>query len=193
MRQIGAWLVIGFLVPACGDVKDAAPDAGATPDAVVDAAPVSVKFDIGYIDAITITPSITEVSSVIAVINTSAAPLDLSTAKVIAFVDDNSSARMSFQKVEGSAVMLAAGRAGGRLSAAAKAKILVDGVIQEPLDDQTLNFSIAFETPPSLGTIVTAQAVLAIGDATIVLPFVLTTDDGVDIQLTHANRLSSDI
>ncbi len=195
MRLIGAWLVSCSLLVACGDVKEAEQDAGVTPDAAadaaIDAAPVAVRFDVGYVDSITVTPSITEVSSVIAVVNTSTAPLDLSTVKVIAFVDDNSNARMTFEKATGSTLKLAPGRAAGRLSPLAKSKVLVDGLVEEPLDDQMLNFSITFDTTPIVGQIVAAQAILGIGSATIVLPFVITTDNGVDIQLTHANRLSS--
>jgi hypothetical protein len=195
MKSISAWLVsCGFLV-ACGAVKEAEQDAGVTPDATadaaIDAATVVSRFDVGYVDSITVTPSITQVSSVIAVVNTSTGPLDLSTAKVIAFVDDSSNARMTFELAAGSTLKLAPGRAAGRLSPLAKSKVLVDGLIEEPLDDQMLNFSITFDTTPIVGQIVSAQAILGIGNATIVLPFVFTTDNGVDIQLTHANRLSS--
>jgi hypothetical protein len=195
MRLTGAWLASCCILVACGDVKEAEHDAGAIPDAAadaaIDAAPVTARFDVGYVDSITITPSTTEVSSVIAVVNTSNGPLDLSTARVIAFVDDNSNARMTFDKAAGSTLKLAPGRAAGRLSPLAKSKVLVDGLIEEPLDDQMLNFSITFETTPIVGQIVSAQAIIGVGTATIVLPFVLTTDDGVDIQLTHANRLPS--
>lgn len=195
MRLTGVWLVSCCSLVACGSVKEAEQDAGVTPDArpdaAVDAAPVATRFDVGYVDSITVTPSTTEVSSVIAVVNTSTGPLDLSTAKVIAFVDDNSNARMTFAKDTGSTLKLAPGRAAGRLSPLAKSKVLVDGLVEEPLDDQTLNFSITFDTTPIVGQIIAAQAIIGIGTATAVLPFVLTTDDGIDIQLTHANRLSS--
>jgi alcohol dehydrogenase YqhD (iron-dependent ADH family) len=178
----------------CGSIERGDADASldgpaAIPDAAIDAPKQGVKYDVGYIDTLTVTPNITSVFGFVAVVNMGTAPLALSTAQVVAFLDDNANLTWTFEKDTPSMALLSPGRAGGFLSLTAKSKVLANGVVTEAMDDQVLSFAMNFANPMVAGTVVHAQAVLSIEGVNVTLPFTITGATGTEPTLTSAKRV----
>lgn len=170
---------------------DAAADAAidAVPDAALDA-PAGVRFAVGYVDDVTLTPDIHDVFGFVAIVNTGTLPLDLSTANVATFEDDSMLLDWTFAKTTGSTAMLNPNRAAGKLTPAAKAQVVASDVIVEPFDETVLEFTMtAHTTQPELT--VNAKAVLSIGGVNVTLPIVITIAAGRDASLNSARRVSS--
>jgi len=178
----------------CGSVQstevDAAVDAASSAvDSMPDAAPAALKYDVGYVDNLTVTPDITGVFGFVAVVNMGTSQLNLSTASVVTYIDDNASVNWSLAKDKGSTTMLNPGRAAGFLTLAAKAKVLANGVVTEPVDDEILSFTMNFGTPLPAGDVINAQAVIAIDNVSATLPF--TINVGTSVQFNSAKRVSA--
>lgn len=182
---------------SCGSVEkgdeEPTPDGPSSPrDAGVDAAPARIRFDVGYVDAMTLTPNINSVFGFVAVVNTGTKPLALDTAKVVTFLDDSAAVTWVFGKETGSTAMLAPGRAAGMLTLAAQTKVLANDVVTEQLDDQMLTFQMTFSPRPSAGTVIKAQAVISIEGVNATLPFTLTVENAADVVMTSGRRVLSE-
>jgi hypothetical protein len=177
-----------------GDVAiDAAVDTAI--DAAVDAAidtpdPTFVAYDIGYVNDLTFTTSTTAVSHMLLVINRGSTALQLSTVSVKDVGDDNTSVAWSFAKKTDSTVMLRPGRAAGALSPLARETLVTSGLVPEPIDDQLLDFEMAFAAPAPLGTAVHGQAVITINGVDITVPFVIHVGDQPGLMFNDAKRIS---
>lgn len=203
MKRLWVGVVaIVFSTPAlgalasCGSVERSDVDASldgpaANPDAGIDAPRQGVRYDVGYIDTLTVTPNITSVFGFLAVVNMGTAPLKLATAQVVTYLDDNANLAWSFEKDTPSTAMLEPGRAGGFLSLTAKTKVLANDVVTEAMDDQVLSFAMSFATPMVAGTVVRAQAVLSIEGVNVTLPFTITGANGTEATLTSAKRVQA--
>jgi hypothetical protein len=179
----------------CGSVQstevDAAVDAAgdSAVDVMPDTASPPIRYDVGYVDNLTLTPDITGVFGFVAVVNMGTAQLNLSTASVVTFIDDNANVEWSFAKEKDSTAMLSLGRAAGFLTLAAKSKVLANGVVIEPFDDEILSFSMNFVTPLPSGASLNAQAVISIDNVNVTLPF--TINIGTGVQFNSARRVSA--
>jgi hypothetical protein len=168
---------------------DAAVDAA--PDAAPDAPAPVTRYDVGYVNDFTLAPSDNSVSGFLVVVNTGTKPLDLGTATVRAFSDDDATVEWSFTKAAGATLMLGPGRAAGSLTTAAKSLVLVGDVVAEPIDDETLDFSMVLPSTPDRGTTVHAQAVMRIDDVDATLSFVIHIAPGQGAELNSARRVSA--
>lgn len=175
----------------CGSVQSTEVDAAVVTagDAAIDAANPPVKYDVGYVDNLTVTTDITGVYGFVAVVNTGSAQLNLSTVSVVTFIDDHPTIQWSFAKEKDSMAMLAPGRAAGFLTLAAKSKVLANGVVTEPVDDEVLSFSMNFVAPLPAGVSLNAQAVISIDNVNVTLPFMINVGTGV--QFNSARRVSA--
>jgi hypothetical protein len=186
-------------VIGCGSVKANAPDAQTQtpPDAMlIDAATDSemagtVKYDVGYVNDITLTPNIYTVHSFTLVANRGTAPLKLSTTSIVTTSSDVSGVDWQFTKSGSSTVSLTPGRSAGALNSDAMAKLVTSGLVPEPSEDTALDFTMTFGTAPASGLTLHAQAVLRVDTANIVLPFTITVVAGGTPSLNSATRKSS--
>src|SRR5262245_38627043 len=135
----------------------------------------SSGYDVGYVDDFTVAPFDSEVVGFIVVVNMGGEPLDLSTAEIVAFEDSSDLVEWSLEERTGSKAMLAPGRAAGYLSAPAEGRVLVDGVVTEPVDDQNLNFAMTFGPLPDRASF-QAEARIRIGGLEAALPIEITVD-----------------
>jgi hypothetical protein len=181
----------------CGSVEDQPIDASPGPgiDAAVDALPDSaaggVKYDVGYVNEITVQVSDSgAISGFTLVVNKGTAPLDLSTALVVAVSDDNPAFTWSFEKVGNSIAMLSPERSAGLLNQLATTQIVTNGLVPEPIEDQILNFGMFVTPAPTAGLNLQTQAVLQIGTANIVLPFTVHYISG-STAVNSTRRISS--
>jgi hypothetical protein len=192
-------LVAGALTAAagCGNVVDSGADAavdargGGPVDGAPDAPSSVTRYAVGYVDNFTLTPDVLSISGFVAIVNTGTRPLNLSTASVTTFSDDNAAINWAFVKETGSSDMLDPGRAGGVLTQAAAAKVLTSNVVIEPIDDQLLNFTMGFATQLTAGVSLNAQAVISIDNVTATIPFRINVVSGPDVQFNSARRVSS--
>jgi hypothetical protein len=200
---------------ACGDVKSLSLDAAAPPggeagpapdatpidaalidaapiDALIDAAPAPVtKYDIAYITDITLNPNISSIFSFLLIVNKGTAPLKLETTTVVTYSDDSAGIDWTLTNNGVTTTMLRPDHAAGMLSPDVAAKLVDSGLVPEPIDDNTLNFTMAFTTPPPSGVTLRAQAVLRVETADIVLPFTINIVASGAPKYNVASRISS--
>ncbi|HMG56530.1 MAG TPA: hypothetical protein VK601_23685 [Kofleriaceae bacterium] len=193
-------LVVGAAgVMGCGSVKamepsvpppDAASDGPA--DASTDSAPVAViKYDVAYINDLTLTTSISNVHGILLVVNKGTAPLKLSTAAVVTYSNDFPGITWEFSKNGATTTMLVPGHAAGAIGPDVTAKLVDSGLVPEPIDDNTLDFTMTFPMEPPSGLTLHAQAVLQIESANIVLPFTLEIVGSGSPSLNATSRVTS--
>lgn len=181
----------------CGSVEDQPIDASPGPgiDAAVDAPPDSVaggvKYDVGYVNEITLSTATDSISGFTLVVNKGTAPLDLSTASVVTFSDDNPTFTWSFVKAGNSVATLSPERSAGLLSPLATTQIVTNGLVPEPIEDQTLNFEMFVTPAPTSGLNLHTQAVLQIDTANIVLTFTVHYISGSMTLINSTQRISS--
>lgn len=192
-------LVFAACAAGCGNVKSEQPDAGA-PRGVDDAAPDAAhdggasgpaRFDVAYINDFTINPNIESLFSFALVINKGTAPLKLQTTTVVTFSDDSAAIDWSLTKTGASTATLRPGSAAGMLNPDASAALVDTGLVPEPVEDNTLNFTMDFAEPPPAGVTLKAQAVLKIETTDLVLPFTITIVASGAPKYNAASRLSS--
>jgi hypothetical protein len=170
---------------------------GMTPDAEpkdagIDVAPASpTKYDIAYINDITINPNISSIFSFLIVVNEGTAPLKLETTSVVTYSDDNAGIDWQLTRSGATTAMLQPGHAAGMLNPDAVAKLVDSGLAPEPIDDNNLDFTMAFATPPTAGVTLRAQAVLRIETADIVLPFTISIVASGSPKYNAASRITS--
>jgi hypothetical protein len=186
------------VVAGCGNVKTLAPDAAmpsgddAGSDAALDAMPVGVaKYDIAYIDDITMGSNITSIFSFILVVNKGTVPLKLETTSVVTYSDDSASIDWQLTKNGATSTLLKPDHAAGSLAPDASAKLVDSGLVPEPIDDNMLNFTMAFPNMPPSGVTLKAQAVLRIETADVVLPFTINLVASGIPKYNVAARVSS--
>lgn len=121
-----------------------------------------VKYDVGYVNEITLSPSTDSISAFTLVVNKGAAPLKLATASVVTFSDDNPSFTWAFVKVGNSTAVLNSDRSAGLLSPLATTQIVTNGLVPERIDDQLLNFEMNISPAPTAGLNLHTQAVVRI-------------------------------
>jgi hypothetical protein len=175
---------------------DAAVDGAQVVDAVVDGAAVDssvpiARYDIAYINDITIDPGVSGMFAFLLVVNTGTAPLNLSTALVVSFSDDANNVDWTFTKPGDSTLILKPGHAAGCLSPTAMEDLVTGGIVTEPIDGDCpdifqglgLNFAMNFSTNPLPLVTFHAQAMLRIDGVDIVLPFTVHVDDSNNATL----------
>jgi hypothetical protein len=203
MRAGGVVVVLVGLASAagCGKVQQSVADAAPAP-ALLDAAAMvldvmpdtptpETRFDVGYVNDFTVPADTDSVFGFALVVNTGAAPLDLGTATVVTVTDDNDAVDWTFTKKAGSTTMLVPNHAAGLLTLAAHDKVVTGGVVSEPIDDQLLDFSMGFASPPTAGTSLHGQVVLEIQHSVAILPFTVSVVASGDLLLNVARRVSS--
>jgi hypothetical protein len=185
----------------CGSVKsERLIDAGETEDAAVDAPgdamvdappPGTTRYDVAYINEITFSAGGTSAAAFLLVVNKGTLPLDLATASVVTFSDDNAAVDWKFVEAATSTTRLAPEHAAGLLSGPATAQLVVSGLVPEPIDDRLITFEMSFVDPVIPGVTFGAQAVIQIGGANVVLPFIIHGSRGVDTVYNSAKRVAS--
>ena len=192
-RNLAALMACCGAMVGCGSVKTLMPEM--PPDAAIDAPdamqPAKTKYDVAYINDITIIPAITSINSLVLVVNKGTAPLKLSTVDVVTYSDDSADIGWAFSKSGATTTMLMPSQAAGQLTPDAQGKLVDSGLVREPVVDNMLNFSMAFSTTPPTGVILHAQVVLRIETTDIVLPFTIKIVSSGFLALNAASRLSS--
>jgi hypothetical protein len=150
-----------------------------------------IRYDVAYINEIHMPSDIGSVQGVVLIINRSAVPISLATLSVVSFVDNTPGADWIFAEDGKASVKLQPGRAAGALNPLSTAQIVDSGLAREPIDDQTLNFTMSFAFQPAPGLKFRARAVLELEHKQVTLPFeFFITRTGPVEQITAA-RLSS--
>jgi hypothetical protein len=192
---------VGWAVGAsigCGSVQGTQPDAGQPPaDGSTDTAPPSdtpistARYDVGYVDSVTLTSDVTALQGFIAIVNTGTEPLKLSTASVVTFSDDSLSIEWALTRKDQTTATINPNRASGFLTPLAQDKIVATGVVSEPFDEKILNFGMTFQAL-NVGDVLHAEAVLGIDNTKVTLPFTVTVAAGqADIRFNNARRISA--
>jgi hypothetical protein len=156
----------GVIVAGCGSVKMSSGD-GDNEDAT------ATKYDIAYVDDFTIDPNISSLFSFLLVVNEGEKPLSLQTATVVTYSDDSAGIDWQLTEDATTTIVLKPGHAAGLLSPGTASKLVESGLVPEPIDDNQLDFTMSFPTPPTAGVALHAQAVLRIETTDIVLPFTI--------------------
>lgn len=151
----------------------------------------TVKYDIGYINDITLTPNISSVRSILAIVNKGTAALKLSTVTVVTYGHDFPGIDWRFSNTGVTTTALSPGQAAGLLNADAATKLVGSGLVPETIVDNTLDFTMTFPTAPPAGVTLHAQAVLQIESANIVLPFTIKVVASGAPVFNTAGRISS--
>jgi hypothetical protein len=159
-------------------------------DAAIDA-DLSVKYDVGYINDITVTVNNSDLQGFAVVVNKGLTPLSIQTLSVESYLDDNPGIDWGFSISQAAQVTsLPPGHAAGGLSIAAKSKLVTPGVVPEPIDDSFLLFDMTFPLNPPTVTF-NASAVLKIDGKKVTLPFVIHIVGSGNITLNDGKRVSS--
>jgi hypothetical protein len=202
-RGGGFWACVVVGVVGCGHANDIVPvDAATNPevdaalDAAVDAAidtppPDSgVKFDIAYINELTLSPDTAGLKGILLVVNRGV-PVNVGTITVASVIDDFPGFDLIFAKDSSSSLKLQAGHAAGALAAPARVQIVDSGLVTEPIDDRTLSFTMAFPVRPPPRLELNVRVVLQLEDKRVTLPLLIHIVDGASVDLTTASRVSS--
>jgi hypothetical protein len=171
---------------------DAMPDASV--DAPVDApidAPPRHKYDVGYINEITLAPNNRVLLGFILVANIDSMPLQATDATVVSFADSSPVVEWEFIKDQDAVMPIAPSRSAGLLSPAATEKIVTSGLVTEPNDDMFMSFAMSFVQTPPAGITFDAQAVLRIAGENVTLQFKIHTMNTTMITFHSARRVSS--
>jgi hypothetical protein len=144
--------VLSFVIvtaTGCGSVErshllDAAIDGSLDSD-------MSIRYDVGYINEFTLTPSTSSLFSFLLVVNKGGVPLNTLGISVVSFISDNPGVDWTFSKESDATKTLPSGRAAGALSPAAMAQIVDSGLVTESIDDPFLNFRMSFPSAPPAG------------------------------------------
>lgn len=167
-------------------------DAG-TPDtpATADAADLSARFDIVYIDEFTTAWNRTGLLGFLAIVNTGTRPLDLAKLSIVTYVDDSPDFDSTFEHVVTSTNLLPPNHVAGAVSRDGIAFLLERGFLTEPfINDDTL-FGITFHEHANPGTDLHALLTLRIDDAEVVLPFTIHFVLEQVTRADHASRIRS--
>jgi cysteine-rich repeat protein len=155
---------------------------------------VPVRYDVAYIDQMTISAGSFSIGFFVAVVNTGLAPLSLASVTIDAVNDDSAATVWSFAPIgTPPAISLQPGKAGGAVGGGAET--LINGIlVTEPYQDMTLNFVMNGSMIPQVVFDLHATATLHIDGVALPLPFVIhfipPTGSG-SIHLDHASRLRS--
>jgi hypothetical protein len=189
----------------CGKVasapdRDAAvPPIDATTDATrpgagSDAPPVAAhKFEVGYIDELTLAPTNRVLFGFILIANVGNASLPITDLRVKSFADDSPAVEWELKLDQGSDMPIAAGHAAGLISPGASDKIVKTGLVSEPDDDTFLSLEMSFVTEPPANMMFHAEAEIQIAGEVARLPFTIHIGDAgtTTVSLQRASRVSS--
>jgi hypothetical protein len=177
-----------------GPVDAARPvDAPSAPaDAGIDApARPTLRFDVAYINEIHMPSALPSLEGVLVIINESEVPISTAKLTVVSVIEDSPVADLRIQKSESVGFTLLPGHAAGALNAAAAARLAKSGLIDEPLDDQALDFTLSFGFAPPPGLKFKARVVLDIEGQRATLPFQFFITEDTTADPVSANRVSS--
>ncbi|WP_428267235.1 hypothetical protein [Haliangium sp.] len=205
-RRTASWVTTcAVFATACGSVPDASPDAsgpdGGAPDArvldaampdapILDAAPPDasppVAYEVAYVNEMTFDADlgVVDVASFGLLVNAGELPLDLSTAKVLTFSDDNATVGYEFSLDNDADAQLHKGEAAGALSPLAQQVIISSGLVTEPVVDDSVAFRLNLTNIPTGNFDITARAVLSINDAPLTLEFQIHLESGASTQFS---------
>jgi hypothetical protein len=186
---------------ACGKVasttNDAALDAmvdapmiDAMVDAMIDAPPPH-KFEIGYINELTLAPNNRVLLGFLLLVNVSTVPLNAADLTIVSFGDNSPAVEWEFFKDQDASMRVAPGRAAGLISPVARDKIVTPGIVTEQNDDTFFSLGMSFVTPPPADVTFNAQVVLRIDGETITLPFTIHTLNTNMVTFHSAARVAS--
>lgn len=192
-----AWLAMSLL--ACGSVNSVPEDAPPADAPAVDSPPPDtatpdsmsvLRYDVAYVNAVSITPSISSMVSFLQIVNRGTEPLDTAQAEVVMYIDDNPGVDWKFTQIEPATRLLSPGKAAGALSPLAQEKLADAGFASAEVEDPYLNFAFSFPSPPPAGLTLHAEAVIRIAGQVAVLPFLIhvVTDTG---DFIGVHRVSS--
>lgn len=180
------------------DAPVAAPDAAV---AAPDAPPAAIRYDIAYVDEMTLdpTPNAVGFKAFAVVVNTGDVPIDLSTLAIAGTSDDSAAIAWTVTTRSDAGDAIAPGRSSGCLSPLAVEAILTSGLVTEPgagcADfDEGLQFEMAFSTLAP-ATSLRAEAVVTIDGVAVRLPFTFHINPGTEVIGTvfdGARRIASD-
>lgn len=183
----------------CGKV-DSAPadapviDASVGRDAAIDAAPAARhKFDVGYINELTLAPTNRVLFGFLLVANVSTDPLPITDLRVKSFADDSPIVEWELTLDQGSTMPIAVGHSAGLISPGASDQIIKPGLVPEPDDDTFLSLTMSFVHEPPPNVTFHAEAELEIAGETASMPFTIHVGDSgtSTVLLQSARRVDS--
>lgn len=159
-------------------VAESTPDAGAEPDAEIDAArpdanidapPAQVAFDVGHVSEWRLGTSASSLSQseFVRIVNMGDEPLDLSTATFTNVIDNHDQIVVSMT-VRPNTITLSPGNSAGALSPAAAQYVTTNGLVTEPAQETTTGLvQVTVNNLPPAGTwlAVDGEGTLQIGNA----------------------------
>lgn len=186
------WAVGLACAVGCGAVRapdsvdaDAPGGAGAP-----DGDPVT-RYDVGYINEITLTPSISALFSFALVVNQGTRALDARSVEILAVKTDNPGIDWTFMLESAATQAIPPSTAAGALSNAAASRLVQSGLVTESVADPFLNFAMAFRNPPPAGLTLNAQATIRIDGKEATLPFLFHVIASGDATFDSARRVHS--
>jgi hypothetical protein len=161
-------------------------------DAAIDApARPTLRFDVAYINEIHMPSALPSLDGVLVLINESDVPIRTAKLVVASVLEDSPVADLRIRKTESAGLTILPGHAAGALTTEAAARLAKAGLIDEPIDDQTLDFTLSFGFAPPPGLKFKARAVLDLDGQRVTLPFQFFITEDQTAELVSASRVRS--
>lgn len=174
------------------DAAHAVDAPGAPADAGIDApARPTLRFDVAYINEIHLPSALPSLEGVLVIINESEVPISTAKLAVASILEDSPVADLRIRKTESVGLTILPGHAAGALNPEAATQLAKAGLINEPIDDQTLDFTLSFGFAPPPGLKFKARVVLDLDGQRVTLPFQFFITQDSTAESVSANRVSS--